>query len=700
MSRKHNKLINEKSPYLLQHAYNPVDWHAWNKDSLALAKTLDKPIFLSIGYSTCYWCHVMERECFENPGIAALMNDTFVNIKVDREEMPDIDRIYMSALQSMTGSGGWPMSMFLTPSLKPFYGATYIPPKAKYGRAGIEDIINQIKELWKNKREEIINSSEKITGILSSKPENEDVILNTDIHESAFLQSANLFDDEQGGFGAGNKFPRPAILDFLLKYYYHSGEKQALDMVTFTLKKMFDGGIFDNIDKGFHRYSVDKFWRVPHFEKMLYDQAQIAVTYLDAYSITKETAFLNAANDTLEYVMNFLVDSKGGFYSAEDAESAVSHQDLNNKREGYFYVWEKDDVERIAGKENAALVTDYFGLRHKGNTISDPHNIFGTSNVLYKSMDLFELAKNHGVTFEEAESIINESVAKLKAERNKRPRPFLDRKIITTWNALMISAFVKGYEITGNEEYKKTAVRAVSFLIYNLYVDSESKLYHRWIEGDVKFEAGLQDYAFLIKALLDFHNISFSGKLLSLAKKLADTAVDKFYDNENGGFFDTETRDDIIFRTKEIYDGAEPSGNSVMLDNLTRLFIIFKDDKYYRLAEESFRHFLPGVLKSPFSSPCFLSSLLNFLKFNTSVILSGNLRSELFNELHSAIKKKYLPCKNLIYYNNVSAKLIPYLNEIVMDESSDKVYVCENFACSLPVSSVDDLNNLLNNIRK
>lgn len=696
---KSNKLINEKSPYLLQHSHNPVQWNAWNNETLKLAKELDKPIFLSIGYSTCYWCHVMERECFENLEIAELLNDTFVNIKVDREERPDIDRVYMSALQSISGSGGWPMSMFLTPDLKPFYGATYIPPKAKYGRSGFEDVINQIKELWKNQKSDIINSSLKITEAINNTSESSDSDLNDKVFNDAYNQSAQLYDEEHGGFGSGNKFPRPVILDYLLLYYHYSKDKSALDMVTYTLKKMYDGGIFDNIDKGFHRYSVDSYWRVPHFEKMLYDQAQIANTYLDAYSITKTESFKSAATDTLDYVKNFLLDEKGGFYSAEDAESAISSDDLNKKQEGFFYLWERDDIFKLLGTRNAEIFCASFGIMHKGNTIADPHNIFGNKNVLYKTNDVFDIAKKFETTPDDINKILDESLAILKIERDKRPRPFLDKKILTTWNALMISAFVKGYMITENEDYKKLAVRAVSFVIYNLYNDKDEKLYHRYIDGEAAFEATLEDYAFLIKALLDFHNISFSGKILALAKKLTDKAIEKFYDTENGGFFDTDSdRKDIIFRTKEIYDGAEPSGNSVMLDNLNRIFIIYKDDKYFSIAEKSFKHFFEKVAANPFSSPFYLSSLFNFLKFNTSIILSGDLRSDLFNVFHSEIKKKYFPNKNLIYFNNVSSKMLSYLNDIVKEPEADKVYVCQNFACNLPVATKDELTNLLNNL--
>ncbi|MGV8016559.1 MAG: thioredoxin domain-containing protein [Ignavibacteria bacterium] len=376
--KKPNNLIHEKSPYLLQHAYNPVDWHAWNDESLNLAKSLDKPVFLSIGYSTCYWCHVMERECFENPEIADMMNRAFVNIKVDREERPDLDRVYMTILQSITGSGGWPMSLFLTPELKPFYAATYIPPKAKYGRNGLEDVIAQIEKLWNSDKQKIIDSSEKIFETLYRNESASGDGLGDSVFAKVFEQAERIFDYENGGFGSGNKFPRPAMLNFLLTHYHKTKDERALDMVTFTLKKMSEGGIFDNIDYGFHRYSVDELWRVPHFEKMLYDQAQIASTLFDAYSVTGKEIFRETGVKTLEYVKNFLTDKDGGFYSAEDAESAVSPDKPGDKREGFFYLWEKDEIDSLLGPEISKIFCYRFGVLHKGNTLFDPHNVFGT----------------------------------------------------------------------------------------------------------------------------------------------------------------------------------------------------------------------------------------------------------------------------------------------------------------------------------
>jgi len=697
MPRNQNNLIKEKSPYLLQHAENPVNWHAWNDGTLKLAKKSDKPIFLSIGYSTCYWCHVMERECFENGEIAKLLNKSFINIKVDREERPDIDRIYMSALQSMTGSGGWPMSIFLTPDLKPFYGATYIPPKAKYGRIGFEDLIKQINNLWTSKRNEIIESSEKIFGFMNEPDNESEAVLSDYVFTKVLNQTEEMFDDTNGGFGTGNKFPRPALLNFLLTYYYATKDNSALDKVTFTLKKMYDGGIYDNIDKGFHRYSVDPYWRVPHFEKMLYDQAQISSVYFDAYMLTGTKLFLNAGLETVDYVLNFLLSEEGGFYSAEDAESCLSHDNPEEKNEGYFYLWEKEEIESIVGKEFSNIFCFRFGVMHKGNTLSDPHNIFLTKNVLYKSSDIFETAKKFGKTYEETKRILNSCIEMLREYRNKRPRPFLDTKILTCWNAMMISSLTKAYAITHDKKIKKVIIRATGFILKTMSNDENGKLYHRYADGETMHEGMLEDYAFLVKALLDMYNITTSMKLLKTARKMIDAAIEKFYDEENGGFFDTsDDKKDLILRTKEIYDGAEPSGNSVMLENLVRSFVIFKDDKYYECAYKSFRFFYNKVLYSPFSNPYYLHALLCFQKFQSSFILTGDLNKKELGEMQELIFSKYHPNKNIIFYNKLSG--IDYLNDLIANPESIKVYYCENFICRLPAHNTDELKILLNNI--
>jgi uncharacterized protein len=697
MSKTHNNLIKEKSPYLLQHAGNPVNWHAWNDETLNLAKQSGKPVFLSIGYSTCYWCHVMERECFENEEIAELLNKIFINIKVDREERPDIDRIYMLALQSMTGSGGWPMSMFLTPDLKPFYGATYIPPKAKYGRAGFEDIIKQINELWASKRNEIIDSSEKIFGIINEDISFSDTVLSESVFNKMIEQTTQIFDDINGGFGSGNKFPRPALLQFLLTHYYGTMDKAVLDEVIYTLKKMYDGGIFDNIDKGFHRYSVDKFWRVPHFEKMLYDQAQISSVYFDAYLLTGTKLFLDAGTDTVDYVLNFLTSEEGGFFSAEDAESALSQDNPSVKSEGYFYLWPKEEIEKILGKVKSEIFCFRYGVLHKGNTISDPHNIFLTNNVLYKASDIFDTANKFGKTAEETENILKDCIDKLREHRDKKPRPFLDTKILTSWNAMMISALTKAYAVTHNREIKVAVIKATGFILKTMFDEENGKLYHRYADGEKMHDGILEDYALLIKALLDMYNITTSLKLLKTARIMIDSAIEKFYDEENGGFFDTSGgKKDLILRTKEIYDGAEPSGNSVMLENLVRAFVIFKNDRYYGCADKTFRYFYQKVVYSPFSYPYYLHALYCFLKFQSSFILTGDLSKKELQDMQELLFSKYHPNKNIIFYNKLNG--IKYLDELISDPASIKVYYCENFACRLPAHSTDELKILLNNI--
>jgi len=460
-----NRLINEKSPYLLQHSHNPVDWFPWGEEAFKKAKSENKPIFLSVGYSTCYWCHVMERESFENEDIAALMNDYFVNIKVDREELPEIDRIYMNALQSMTGSGGWPMNMFLTPDLKPFYGATYIPPKAKYGKAGIEDILIQVNNLWKEKKQEILESSEKIFSILDSRAGKttiiEDNILDAEVSHNCFETAKRTFDYENGGFGQGNKFPRTVLLNFLLQYYKNNDSKDALDMVTFTLLKMYRGGLFDHLEGGFHRYSVDSLWRVPHFEKMLYDQALITDTLLDTYLLTKNSIFTECAARTFDYTFNILQNPDGGFYSAEDAESYISEEKIE-KAEGYFYMWTQEDVKALLTKEEYTLFNFVFGLMFDGNTINDPHNVFSNRNVLFIANDLFDAAKEFDKTPEKIKSILENAISKIKSARKKRLRPGLDDKILTSWNGLLIHSLAKAYQIMQDEVYLNNAKRTAS----------------------------------------------------------------------------------------------------------------------------------------------------------------------------------------------------------------------------------------------
>lgn len=696
-SDKPNRLSKEKSPYLLQHAYNPVEWYAWGNEAFEKAKAENKPIFLSIGYSTCYWCHVMEREVFENPEIAGIMNDYFINIKVDREERPDVDRVYMIALQAMIGSGGWPMSMFLTPDLKPFYGATYIPPKAKYRRAGFEDVINEIHNVWVNKEAEVKESGSKVVNILNSRlikrEADDDITLTDDILHKAYEQIRNIYDYEYGGFGKGNKFPRPVVYNFLLAYYYDTKAIDALDIVTFTLQKMYAGGMYDHLGGGFHRYSVDYLWRVPHFEKMLYDQAQLAQTYLDAYKITKKDFYLRVAEETLQYVLTNLKDS--AFYSAEDAESAVDSNEPGKKEEGAFYLWEKDEIENILGKD-AVIFNHYYGIQPAGNTLSDPHNVFGSKNVLYLANDFYDTAKTFGISPEEAEKIIKRSRKKLLTERNNRPRPHLDDKSIASWNGLMISAFAKGYQVTGKKEYLNAASESADFIYYNLYSEEKKVFLRRYRDDEARFHGSLDDYSFYISGLLDLYEASFLIKFLERAIMMTSVAMERFYDKEEGGFFDVERgTDDIILETKESYDGAEPSGNSYMILNLLRLGLITSNKEWTEAAERSLKYFYHEIEKTPFSSPQMLLALSFYLHNVKEIILSGSMKNDEMQKMLTEINNTFLPYRVMLHADNETARVSPFLKSIVSDMEEENVYICENYMCNLPVNTAEELKKLL-----
>ncbi|MBN1633307.1 MAG: thioredoxin domain-containing protein [Ignavibacteria bacterium] len=695
--QKPNRLINEKSPYLQQHAYNPVDWYPWGNEAFSRSKSENKPIFLSIGYSTCYWCHVMKRECFENRQIAELMNEYFINVKVDREELPEIDKIYMTALQSITGSGGWPMNMFLTPHLKPFYGATYIPPKAKYGRAGIEDIFIQINNLWKEKQSELLESSDKIFGILNQRitktPFISDDILKKEVSEECFKTALRIFDYENGGFGQGNKFPRPSLLNFLLKYYRLSGNTEALDMVTYTLLKIYRGGIFDHIDGGFHRYSVDKFWRVPHFEKMLYDQALITDTLLDTYLITRNITLLECAEKTLGYSIEKLYNGSGGFCSAEDAESFTDISQTE-KAEGYFYMWEQDELNEILEKDEFIIFTYIFGIKYEGNTLNDPHSVFGKRNVLHIANDIFEASKEFNKSPEEIKLILEDSINKIKTVRDKRIRPGLDDKILTSQNGLMLNSLANAYRITQNRKYLDIAIKTADFLLNNLI--QKDILYHRYKDGEIKFSGTLEDYAFLVKGLITLYESSFQIKYLDNAIELTDKAVELFFDNEYGGFFDTEeNRSDVILRVKELYDGALPSGNSVMIENLIKLNSAAENKLYREKAMKSLEFFYEEIESNPFSYPQAIFSLLLYLNPFYEIIISGNKENTL--EFKKVINEEYIPGKILMYADTESSKSVNKLATYNINE--EKVFICYDYKCEKPVDNPSELKEKLKSLQ-
>ncbi len=692
-----NKLINEKSPYLLQHAYNPVQWHPWGEEAFLTARGQDKPIFLSIGYSTCYWCHVMEREVFENEEIADLMNELFINIKVDREERPDVDRVYMSVLQAITGSGGWPMSLFLTPELKPFYAATYIPPRSKYGRAGFEDVIKEISKIWREKRTDVDNSSENIVTAmkerLAQSPGNED--LSMSVFYNALTQFEGAYDEENGGFGRGNKFPRPSAFDFLMNLYQANKEFPALDMTLFSLKKMFEGGMYDHLGNGFHRYSVDVYWRVPHFEKMLYDQAQLVKTYSSAYLLTNNKYFLAIAEKTADYVFTNLQSPEGAFYSAEDAESATDKDDPHTKEEGANYLWLKSEIDELLGAERSRIFCYCFGVEFHGNTIHDPHEVFGKKNVLYIAHDIFEAASKFSKTEEEISRILEESKQILLDARKLRPSPSLDDKILTNWNCLMISGLISLFRASGNKAYLDKAVSALDFILQNPARDINS-LKHCYNDGDSRFDGTLEDYSTFTAALTDAYEATFEIRYLKMAVEAAEVAISRFYDKVNSGFFDADpSASDIIFGTKEIYDGAEPSGNSLQIMNLLRLSAMTDREDLREIAEKCLKLFSYDLKQMPFSSPSMLNAVRFLLQGQVEIFITGDPRDPKVRELSEFVMSIYMPNSVMLSAGKEMQELFPFIGKLVGKSDTPLVYVCKDRACSLPTDDKLKLKELL-----
>ncbi|MEK9136554.1 MAG: thioredoxin domain-containing protein, partial [Bacteroidota bacterium] len=571
--KKPNRLISEKSPYLLQHAFNPVDWYPWGDEAFAKARGEQMPIFLSVGYSTCHWCHVMERESFENDSIAQIMNKYFVCIKVDREERPDVDKVYMTALQGMGQNGGWPMSMFLTPDLKPFYGGTYFPPQSMHGRMGFPDLLTRIHEVWETQREKILQSADGITEAMRDIPTSlpGSGVLDSSLLDTCYNQFVHVYDHQFGGFGNGPKFPRPAVYNFLLRYYVRSGNARALEMVGQTLRKMSMGGVYDHIGGGFHRYSVDGEWRVPHFEKMLYDQAQIVSSYIDLFQITKDPLFASVAREVLEYVMRDMTHPQGGFYSAEDADSPKPEAP-EEEGEGAFFLWTRKEVISVLGQEDAEVLCFYYGVEEAGNAPSDPQHEFTRKNILYIARSLEQTARSFNRPEKEIAEVLSRSKQRLFAARSNRPRPHLDDKILTSWNGLMISAFSRAHQVLGDPNYLEAAERAAGFILANMHDGRNNQLIRRYRDGEARHEAHLDDYAFIVQGLLDLYEASFDVKWLTHALEITRTQIALFWDSQGGGFFDTAGKDpSVLVRMKEQYDGAEPTGNAIAVVNLVRL---------------------------------------------------------------------------------------------------------------------------------
>ena len=703
-SKKPNRLAQEKSPYLLQHAYNPVDWYPWGEEAFARAREESKPIFLSIGYSTCHWCHVMERESFENEAIAALLNELFVPVKVDREERPDVDRVYMNALQAMGQNGGWPMSMFLTPDLKPFYGGTYFPPENRYGRAGFPEVLRKLHGIWKNESHKATEAADRVMDYL------EEVAgapgggggAGSGVVARCYEQIKGSYDEEWGGFGGPPKFPRPVVPQFLARFSRRTGDAHALAMAAYTLRKMAQGGMYDHVGGGFHRYAVDGEWRVPHFEKMLYDQAQLVHVLLDVHQLTRDPFFADVARDTLDYVMRDLTIEEGGFVSAEDADSPRPELP-GESGEGAFYIWQKQEIEEILGGD-AAVFCYHYGVEAGGNAPFDPQHEFTGRNILFAAHTPEETARAFGMDPAAAGLLLRNARERLRLVRANRPRPLRDDKVLVSWNGLMIGACARAAAVLDEQKFLAAAKRSAGFIMNRLYSPATRTLLRRWRDGEAKHEAHLEDYAFLTRGLIDLYEVAGEVKWLEHAVELTTSQIDLFWDAVNGGFFDTAGRDSsILVRTKEAYDGAEPSGNAVAALNLLRLAAMTGKSEWHEKAQKTISAFSSWLEKQPSILPAMVSAVEFALRPPAQLVLAGPADHHLTLALRRVVFEEFLPFAVLLYAGEGEertrlAALAPHAASMGSAEGVPTAYVCENFTCRVPAHTVEELRAQLRSL--
>lgn len=683
--RKPNRLIREKSPYLLQHAYNPVNWYPWGPEAFTKAKQEDKPVFLSVGYSTCYWCHVMEQESFDNPEVAKLMNETIVAIKVDREERPDLDAIYMNAVMAMTGSGGWPMTVFLTHDGKPFWGGTYFPAEDRWGRPGLKSVLRSISEAWRTKRADIMRSSQQLTqAIQNSARIGSSAQLTTALLEHATQQFAQQFDATYGGFGPAPKFPRSHGLSFLLRAWTRTKDPKTLEMVERTLDAMARGGIHDQLGGGFHRYSTDATWLVPHFEKMLYDQALLARAYLEAYQVTGKTQYADTARDIFEYILRDMRDATGAFHSAEDAGEVG--------REGEYYVWTPQEIDAALGPEEAALFKRFYGVA-PGDNFEHGTTILSITTPL----DAFAAQQQRPV--DEVRSQLEAARAKLLAVRSQRRRPHRDDKILTDWNGLLIGALAYGARALDEPRYAQAAREAASFLLERLQRDR--RLLHRYRDGEASIPAFLDDYAFLAWGLTDLYEATGEARWLAEAKRLTKEMVRLFWDDKAGGFFFSGDQNErLIAQTKELYDGALPSGNSVAALDLVRLGQLTMDKELQNHAERLFQTFSGQANEASSAFPQFLIALDFWLGPSQEIVIAGDPTAADTQQMLQAVYGRFLPRAVLAVHPVGDAAqaveaLVPFIKDQRPLQGKATAYVCKNYVCNLPTTDSSKLASLL-----
>ena len=687
-----NRLAEEKSPYLLQHQANPVEWWPWSEEAFSEAKKLNKPVFLSVGYSTCHWCHVMAHESFENPSIARLMNDNFVNIKVDREERPDVDRLYMAFVQATTGSGGWPMSVWLTPEARPFYGGTYFPPDNRYGRAGFPSVLTQIARHWQQDRERIETEAARVIAALAQAGQG---AAGAEFREDdsplvrGFEDFSRSFDEDYGGFGGAPKFPRPSVFNFLFRFATRaSGDKadRAAKMALLTLRRMAGGGMRDHLGGGFHRYSVDEFWHVPHFEKMLYDQAQLAVSFLEAWQLTRDDFFAGIARETLEYVLRDMTHAEGGFFSAEDADSLLAHGRPEHA-EGAYYVWSRQEIVGVLGDEDARIFCRQYGVEETGNAPagSDPHGEFRGKNVLIEKQDVVTTARILNLTTEQMSEPLAVARQRLLDRRSQRPRPHLDDKILTAWNGLAISAFAKCGAALNEPGYLKAAVKAAGFLQKQLF--SEKGLLRSWRGEPSAIPGFAEDYAFLIQGLLDLYEAGWEANWLEWALELQERQDQLFWDEASGGYFGSAAGDPLIgVRMKEDYDGAEPSANSISALNLLRFGRMLHDESFETRARAILGSSRETLTRAPTAVPQMLVALDLTLSPPAQAVVAGAPESADVREWNTKLHGEFSPRRALLLAdgNPFLLKRVPELTGMKPFQGRAALYLCENFSCQAP----------------
>jgi uncharacterized protein YyaL (SSP411 family) len=701
-----NQLASQKSPYLLQHAHNPVDWYPWGPEAFEKARRENKPIFLSIGYSTCHWCHVMERESFENPQTADILNREFVSIKVDREERPDVDRIYMTFVQNATGSGGWPMSVWLTPDLQPFFGGTYFPPVNRFGHPGFPGVLTQLATAWRTQQAEIVASArdavEQLRKMVAVEPGRAawDGIDAATV-DSGFFAFRRTFDSHLGGFGGAPKFPRPSVCNFLLRYHARTGSDDALEMVLKTLREMARGGMHDQLGGGFHRYSVDERWFVPHFEKMLYDQGQLAIAYLEAFQITRDEQYAAVARRIFEYVLRDMTGDGGAFYSAEDADSAADASQPAVKGEGAFYIWSAAEIRGLVEAPVSEWFFYRYGVAEDGNVANDPHGEFAGRNILYQANEIEDTALHFDRSADEIRAGVARAEQTLLAARGARPRPHLDDKVLTAWNGLMISALAKGGAILGEPRYAAAARRAAEFVIARMYDAASGVLLRRFREGDAAIPGFLDDYALFAQALLDLYEAQFDRRHLDLALRLTEKQRELFEDTSHGAFFSSpEGASGLVLRVKEDYDGAEPSGNSVALGNLLRLGEMANREDLRASAERLLAAFAARLTALPAALPQMLAACEFRLGRPRQIILAGDRDAADTRALLDALHSRFVPHGVVLLVDSPEtraafAAAVPAIAAMERVDGRATAYVCRDYTCQMPVNTADGLAELI-----